>query len=170
MGKGSTPRPFDVDEETFAGNWAKIFGNKDAKPEEKKEVAQLNVDLARYNAVPQPRAFTITAPTAVVKPVNGKTRAEKIKYAKDLPIYEKYIRDLKTFNDRLAIFTQADLEYKDAQTQIVRINADIANIVTKYTALIPKLIADIKADVVKYTGEYNALDTGWICCLRPSAA
>lgn len=31
MGKGSTPRPFDVDEETFAGNWAKIFGNKDAK-------------------------------------------------------------------------------------------------------------------------------------------
>ena len=129
--------------------------------EEKKEVAQLNVDLARYNAVPQPRAFTITAPAVVVQPVNGKSRAQKIKYASDLLIDEKYIRDLKTFNDRLAIFTKADLEYKDAQTQIVQINADIANIVTKYTALIPKLIADIKADVVKYTGEYNALDTAY---------
>lgn len=31
MGKGSTPRPFDIDEETFAGNWTRIWGNKDAK-------------------------------------------------------------------------------------------------------------------------------------------
>lgn len=30
-GKGSAPRPFDVDEETFAGNWARTFGNKNAK-------------------------------------------------------------------------------------------------------------------------------------------
>jgi hypothetical protein len=27
-GKGSTPRPFDVDEETFAGNWTRIFNAK----------------------------------------------------------------------------------------------------------------------------------------------
>lgn len=31
MGKGSTPRPFDVDEETFAGNWTKTFGRNNAK-------------------------------------------------------------------------------------------------------------------------------------------
>ena len=129
--------------------------------EEKKDVAQLNIDLTRYNAVPQPRAFTITSPAVVVKPVNGKTRTEKIQYAKDLPIYEKYIRDLKTFNDRLAIFTKSDLEYKDAQTQIARINTDIANIATKYTALGTKLVTDIKADVVKYTGDYNAFETAY---------
>ena len=28
MSKGSTPRPFDVDEETFAGNWTRIFNAK----------------------------------------------------------------------------------------------------------------------------------------------
>lgn len=28
MGKGSTPRPFEVDHETFASNWNQIFGKK----------------------------------------------------------------------------------------------------------------------------------------------
>ena len=27
-GKGSTPRPFSVDAETFADNWQRIFGGK----------------------------------------------------------------------------------------------------------------------------------------------
>ena len=31
MGKGSAPRTFDIDQETFAGNWAKTFGKKNAK-------------------------------------------------------------------------------------------------------------------------------------------
>ena len=118
--------------------------------EEKKEAAQLNVDLTRYNAVPQPRAFTITSPA-----VGNYNMQETYLFMK------KYIRDLKTFNDRLAIFTKSDLEYKDAQTQIARINTDIANIATKYTALGTKLVTDIKADVVKYTGDYNAFETAY---------
>ena len=28
-GKGSTPRPYSVDKETFDNNWNKIFGKKD---------------------------------------------------------------------------------------------------------------------------------------------
>jgi hypothetical protein len=31
MGKGSAPRTFDIDQETFAGNWAKTFGKQNAK-------------------------------------------------------------------------------------------------------------------------------------------
>lgn len=30
-GKGSTPRPFSVDQETFANNWDRIFNNKPLK-------------------------------------------------------------------------------------------------------------------------------------------
>ena len=30
MGKGSAPRPYGVDHETFASNWDKIFGNRNA--------------------------------------------------------------------------------------------------------------------------------------------
>ena len=43
MGKGSAPRPYGVDHETFASNWDKIFGNRNAndnfedKPAEPKE-------------------------------------------------------------------------------------------------------------------------------------
>lgn len=33
MGKGSTPRPFSVDQETFESNWDRIFGPKSAQPE-----------------------------------------------------------------------------------------------------------------------------------------
>jgi hypothetical protein len=36
MGKGSRPRPFEVDTEKFTSNWEKTFGKKDIK-EEKKE-------------------------------------------------------------------------------------------------------------------------------------
>lgn len=28
-GKGDTPRPFSVDQETFANNWERIFGKKE---------------------------------------------------------------------------------------------------------------------------------------------
>ena len=35
MGKGSRPRPFEVDSEKFASNWDKIFGKKDIKEEQK---------------------------------------------------------------------------------------------------------------------------------------
>jgi hypothetical protein len=30
-GKGSSPRPYSVDQETFSNNWEKIFGKKDPK-------------------------------------------------------------------------------------------------------------------------------------------
>ena len=29
MGKGSAPRPFEVDHKTYKSNWDKIFGKKD---------------------------------------------------------------------------------------------------------------------------------------------
>lgn len=32
-GKGSSPRPFSVDQETFASNWDRIFGKKDSQKE-----------------------------------------------------------------------------------------------------------------------------------------
>ena len=32
-GKGSTPRPFSVDQDTFASNWDKIFGKKNQEEE-----------------------------------------------------------------------------------------------------------------------------------------
>lgn len=35
-GKGDTPRPFAVDQETFAANWDRIF-NQGKKPEQDKE-------------------------------------------------------------------------------------------------------------------------------------
>lgn len=35
MGKGSRPRPFEVDHDKFANNWDKIFGKKDIKEEQK---------------------------------------------------------------------------------------------------------------------------------------
>lgn len=37
MGKGSTPRPFDIDEETFAGNWTRIFNAKQKQENPDKE-------------------------------------------------------------------------------------------------------------------------------------
>jgi hypothetical protein len=30
-GKGSSPRPYSVDQKTFADNWEKIFGKKNPK-------------------------------------------------------------------------------------------------------------------------------------------
>jgi hypothetical protein len=32
MGKGSTPRPFDVPRDQFRDNWDKIFGPKNKQP------------------------------------------------------------------------------------------------------------------------------------------
>jgi len=32
-GKGSNPRPFSVDQDTFASNWDRIFGKKEEKTE-----------------------------------------------------------------------------------------------------------------------------------------
>jgi hypothetical protein len=36
MGKGSKPRPFEVDQKTFDNNWEQIFGKK-TKDQEKKD-------------------------------------------------------------------------------------------------------------------------------------
>lgn len=36
-GKGSSPRPFSVDQETFVSNWERIFGKKDSQKETKVE-------------------------------------------------------------------------------------------------------------------------------------
>lgn len=47
MGKGSAPRPFEVDQDTFADNWAKIFGKKNAEPQEKKEVDEQQSEQER---------------------------------------------------------------------------------------------------------------------------
>lgn len=42
-GKGSAPRPFDVDQDTFAANWARTFGAKaqaSSKTEEDRDGGQ----------------------------------------------------------------------------------------------------------------------------------
>lgn len=41
-GKGSTPRPYSVDQETFASNWDRIFGKKKKKEQDevKNEIPQ----------------------------------------------------------------------------------------------------------------------------------
>lgn len=36
MGKGSRPRPFEVDEKQFATNWERIFGMKEKKKDNEK--------------------------------------------------------------------------------------------------------------------------------------
>lgn len=47
MGKGSTPRPFDIDEETFAGAWARTFGKQNAKQK------QEDTDTSRESTHPE---------------------------------------------------------------------------------------------------------------------
>ena len=42
MGKGSAPRTFDIDQETFAGNWAKTFGKQDAKQKQEDDKKDVN--------------------------------------------------------------------------------------------------------------------------------
>ena len=37
MGKGSSPRPFEVDDKTFSDNWSRTFGKKNA--EQKQEIS-----------------------------------------------------------------------------------------------------------------------------------
>lgn len=37
MGKGSRPRPFEVDNKEFANSWERIFGKKDIKEEKKSQ-------------------------------------------------------------------------------------------------------------------------------------
>ena len=39
-GKGSSPRPYSVDQETFASNWDLIFGKKKEQDEVKNEIPQ----------------------------------------------------------------------------------------------------------------------------------
>jgi len=46
MSKGSTPRPFSVDQDTFGSNWDRIFGNKDT-----------NTDWDHYSDLPAPDAY-----------------------------------------------------------------------------------------------------------------
>lgn len=52
-GKGSAPRPFSVDQETFSNNWDSIFGRKpkkikDMTPEEAlEELSIINQELER---------------------------------------------------------------------------------------------------------------------------
>lgn len=38
-GKGSAPRPFSVDEDTYSDNWERTFGKK-AEPEKEEEDAE----------------------------------------------------------------------------------------------------------------------------------
>ena len=37
MGKGSRPRPFEVDHKEFSDSWDKIFGKKEEKKSERKD-------------------------------------------------------------------------------------------------------------------------------------
>lgn len=45
-GKGSTPRPFDVDYDTFSNNWDKIFGKDKKKNDvESQKLEQDKMDM-----------------------------------------------------------------------------------------------------------------------------
>ena len=46
MGKGSTPRPFEIPREQFRDNWDKIFGKKDAKEDKARDPGKKD---AKYN-------------------------------------------------------------------------------------------------------------------------
>jgi len=43
MGKGSRPRPFEVDSEKFQSNWDQIFGKKDKEKDIKEEKTEKNL-------------------------------------------------------------------------------------------------------------------------------
>lgn len=47
MGKGSTPRGFDIDQETFKSNWEKTFGRNNAKQK------QEDTDTSRESTHPE---------------------------------------------------------------------------------------------------------------------
>lgn len=49
MGKGSRPRPFEVDHEKFSNNWEKIFGKKDIKEEKKTDSKSTEKDGSKKN-------------------------------------------------------------------------------------------------------------------------
>ena len=44
-GKGSSPRPYSVDQKTFSDNWDKIFCKKDKKDEKKCLTKRKKVDI-----------------------------------------------------------------------------------------------------------------------------
>ena len=46
-GKGSAPRTFDIDQETFKNNWERTFGNKNAKQK------QEDTDTSRESTHPE---------------------------------------------------------------------------------------------------------------------
>lgn len=51
-GKGSNPRPFSVDQTTFANNWEQIFGKKHREPSEE-EIGAYNDErlVTRYDKI-----------------------------------------------------------------------------------------------------------------------
>jgi len=47
-GKGSKPRPYSVDQETFTDNWARIFGSKTKQENALKEMMRVSDEMGAY--------------------------------------------------------------------------------------------------------------------------
>ncbi len=47
-GKGSKPRPYSVDQETFTSNWDKIFSNKTKQEEALQEMVRISEEMGAY--------------------------------------------------------------------------------------------------------------------------
>lgn len=48
-GKGSAPRPYSVDQETFASNWDRIFSNKEKRKQALEELTKEAQEQGFYN-------------------------------------------------------------------------------------------------------------------------
>ena len=70
-GKGSRPRPYSVDQTTFASNWDAIFGQKDKEPQTKPDCYCYNC-LKDYTEPGQ--AFPYVMSRMIVCPTCGNKR------------------------------------------------------------------------------------------------
>lgn len=61
MGKGSSPRPFSVDQQTFESNWDRVFGKKS------QEVPEWD----HYSDLPAPRHYNDQQSQKDTKTCNG---------------------------------------------------------------------------------------------------
>lgn len=63
-GKGSSPRPYSVDQKTYADNWDQIFGKKEPKTDKEKqekaldEMVRISQELGLYDEYDSPNRNT----------------------------------------------------------------------------------------------------------------
>ena len=99
---------------------------------------------------------------ALPPPISATANAkQKLAHSRKLADHATYIGAKTRYDDGLKRFNELTLKFTDALAKIALITTELTNIGAKYTALGTKLVTDIKADVVKYTGDYNAFETAY---------